>query len=156
MLEKLALTLLLAVGAHAAAREAAPAAADPALEARVMAVAEELRCLVCQNETIAASNAELAVDLRKQIRSQLAGGRTQQQILDYMVERYGDFVLYNPPLKASTLVLWGGPFVLLLVGLGAMAANIRRRRSAPSPLGDAERARAQRLLDGAQGQGGAS
>jgi cytochrome c-type biogenesis protein CcmH len=157
VLKTLALTLLLAVGAHAAAKEAAPASADPALEARVMAVAEELRCLVCQNENIAASNAELAVDLRKQIRSQLAGGRSQQQILDYMVERYGDFVLYNPPLKASTLVLWGGPFVLLLVGLGAMAANIRRRRhTAQAPLGDADRARAQRLLDGAQGQGGTS
>lgn len=147
--------LLLAVGAHAAAKEAAPASADPALEARVMAVAEELRCLVCQNETIAASSADLAVDLRKQIRSQLAGGRSQQQILDYMVARYGDFVLYKPPLKASTLVLWGGPFVLLLVGLGVMGASILRRRRVV-PLGDAERARAQRLLDGAQGQGGAS
>jgi cytochrome c-type biogenesis protein CcmH len=157
VLKPLALSLLLAVGAHTVAKEAAPAAADPALEARVMAVAEELRCLVCQNETIAASHAELAVDLRKQIRSQLAGGRTQQQILDYMVERYGDFVLYNPPLKASTLVLWGGPFVLLLVGLGFLAGNIlRRRHTADAPLGDAERSRAQRLLDGAQGQGGAS
>ncbi len=141
--------LLLALGSHAAAKEAAPASADPALEVRVMAVAEELRCLVCQNETIAASNADLAVDLRKQIRSQLADGRSQQQILDYMVARYGDFVLYNPPLKASTLVLWGGPFVLLLVGLGVMGASILRRRTTAQPLlGEAERARAQSLLDG--------
>ncbi len=108
---------------------ASPAAADPALEARVLAVAEELRCLVCQNETIAASSAELAIDLRKQIRQQLLQGRSEAQILDFMVQRYGDFVLYRPPLKASTLLLWLGPFVLLLVGLGALVVQIRQRRA---------------------------
>lgn len=114
---------------------ASPAAADPALEARVLQVAEELRCLVCQNETIAASHAELAIDLRQQIRQQLQQGRTEAQILDFMVQRYGDFVLYRPPLKASTVLLWVGPFVLLLVGLGALALQIRHRRSAPAPGG---------------------
>ena len=152
----MSVALFMAGAAAAQDKQAQPMAQDPALEARVMVIAEELRCLVCQNETIAASHADLAVDLRNQIRVKLRQGQSPGQIRDFMVQRYGDFVLYNPPLKASTLVLWGGPFVLLLVGLGAMAANIRRRRSAPSPLGDAERARAQRLLDGAQGQGGAS
>jgi cytochrome c-type biogenesis protein CcmH len=91
-----------------AAQEARPMAEDPALEARVLAIAEELRCLVCQNETIAASHADLAVDLRKQIRQQLQQGQSEAQILDFMVQRYGDFVLYRPPLKSSTWLLWGG------------------------------------------------
>ena len=101
---------------------------DPELEARVLKIAEELRCLVCQNETIAASHADLAVDLRKQIRLKLAAGESRQQILDFMVTRYGDFVLYRPPLKASTVMLWLGPFVLLVGAALLMAMNIRRRR----------------------------
>ena len=112
----------------AAAREATPASDDPALEARVMAIAEELRCLVCQNETIAASQADLAVDLRKQIRQKLKIGQSKQEIVDFMVARYGDFVLYRPPLKASTLLLWVGPFVLLLLAATVLVVNIRRRR----------------------------
>ena len=123
--------------------------ADPALEARVLAIAEELRCLVCQNETIAASHADLAVDLRKQIRNQLGAGQSKQQILDFMAERYGDFVLYRPRLKASTLMLWAGPFVLLAVAAFVLALNIRRRRLALAPreLSPAEAERARRLLD---------
>ena len=78
-----------------------------------MRIAEELRCLVCQNETIAASHADLAVDLRKQIRQKLQQGQSEEQILDFMVQRYGDFVLYRPPVKSSTWLLWGGPFLLL-------------------------------------------
>ena len=117
---------LAAVGSSA--KEAVPMSNDPALEARVLKIAEELRCLVCQNETIAASQADLAVDLRKQIRLKLAAGESQQQILDFMVVRYGDFVLYRPPLKASTVLLWLGPFVLLMVAAVLMALNIRRRR----------------------------
>jgi cytochrome c-type biogenesis protein CcmH len=112
----------------AGAKEAVPESNDPALEARVMVIAEELRCLVCQNETIAASHADLAVDLRKQIRIKLAAGQSQQEILDFMVARYGDFVLYRPPLKASTVLLWLGPFVLLITAAVVMARNIRRRR----------------------------
>lgn len=140
----LALLMILPV----AAREATPMASDPALEARVMVIAEELRCLVCQNETIAASHADLAVDLRAQIRSKLAQGQTNQQILDFMVERYGDFVLYRPPLKPLTLLLWVGPFVLLLLAAGVLALNVRRlRRSATEALSPAELQRARQLLD---------
>lgn len=131
-----------------AAREATPMASDPALEARVMVIAEELRCLVCQNETIAASHADLAVDLRAQIRSKLSQGQTSQQILDFMVERYGDFVLYRPPLKPLTLLLWVGPFALLLLAAGVLALNVRRlRRSATEALSPAELQRARQLLD---------
>ncbi|MEO8541947.1 MAG: cytochrome c-type biogenesis protein [Burkholderiaceae bacterium] len=112
----------------AGAKQAVPESDDPVLEARMLAIAEELRCLVCQNETIAASHADLAVDLRKQIRLKLTAGQSKQQIVDFMVARYGEFVLYRPPLKASTLLLWLGPFVLLIVGAVVMAINIRRRR----------------------------
>jgi cytochrome c-type biogenesis protein CcmH len=130
----------------AAAQEARPLAEDPALEARVLAIAEELRCLVCQNETIAASHADLAVDLRKQIRQQLQQGQNEAQILDFMVQRYGDFVLYRPPLKASTWLLWGGPFLLLVVAVVVLRLNIRRRRAHTAPLRDDEAERLRRLL----------
>ena len=125
-------------------------AADPALEARVMAISEELRCLVCQNETIAASHADLAIDLRKQIRIKLTQGQSQQQILDFMVERYGDFVLYRPPLKATTVLLWVGPFALLAIAAMVLVLNIRRRRLAEQPkaLSPEEILRAKQLLGG--------
>lgn len=136
-----------AAGSAYAAGIAAPSAADPALEARMMLIAEELRCLVCQNETIAASHAELAMDLRAQIREQLQQGRSPQQVLDFMAQRYGDFVLYRPPLKAQTVLLWAGPFALLL--LGAYALLRRTGQSAPADaLSPAELARAQQLLGG--------
>ncbi len=131
----------------AAAQEARPLVEDPVLEAQVMRIAEELRCLVCQNETIAASHADLAVDLRQQIRLKLQQGQSEAQILDFMVQRYGDFVLYRPPVKSSTWLLWGGPFLLLLAALAGLALSIRRRRpldSAPLQGDDAERVR--RLL----------
>ncbi|KRB96437.1 hypothetical protein ASE11_17555 [Hydrogenophaga sp. Root209] len=131
--------------------KAAPLSADPALEARVLKIAEELRCLVCQNETIAASQADLAKDLRQQIREQLTQGRTQPQILEFMSQRYGDFVLYRPPLQLSTVLLWSGPFVLLLLGAIVLVMHIRRRDPLvePAPLTPAELQRAQRLLDDA-------
>jgi cytochrome c-type biogenesis protein CcmH len=110
-----------------AAREAAPAAADPVLEARMLRIAEELRCLVCQNQTIADSNAELAQDLREQVRQQLQQGRSDDEILRYMTDRYGDFVLYRPPVKATTLLLWAGPGVLLVGGLLTLFIVLRRR-----------------------------
>lgn len=109
------------------ANEAAPASADPALEARMMAISSELRCLVCQNQTIADSHAELAVDLRTQVRELLQAGKTDQQITDYMTARYGDFVLYRPPFKAATALLWIGPGVMVLIGLGALFMVLRRR-----------------------------
>lgn len=110
------------------AKEATPASDDPLLEARVLVIAEELRCLVCQNETIAASHADLAVDLRRQIRNKLKAGQSKSEIVDFMVARYGDFILYNPPLKSSTLLLWIGPFALLVLAATVMALHIRRRR----------------------------
>ena len=145
----------LAVMMPVVANEAKPMSNDPVLEARVMVIAEELRCLVCQNETIAASHADLAVDLRSQIRIKLSQGQSNQQILDFMVARYGDFVLYRPPLKASTVLLWVGPFALLLLAAGVLAFNIRRHRGAAnsSSLTEAEQRRAQQLLDQ---EGGAS
>ena len=134
-----------------APHQAATTFADPVLEARVLAIAEELRCLVCQNETIAASHADLAIDLRKQIRTKLTEGQSQQQILDFMAERYGDFVLYRPRLNASTVMLWAGPFALLLIAFTALATNIRRRKQsvATADLTPTEAERARRLLDGA-------
>ncbi len=106
---------------------ARPTAADPALEARMLAIAGELRCLVCQNQTIADSHADLAVDLRQEVREMLQKGETPEQIRKYMTDRYGDFVLYRPPLKASTAALWLGPAVLLAVALLALVLVIRKR-----------------------------
>ena len=102
-------------------------AADPALEDRMLAITSELRCLVCQNQTIADSHADLAVDLRQEVREMLARGQTPEQIRRYMTDRYGDFILYRPPLKATTAALWLGPGVLLVVALAALALTIRRR-----------------------------
>ena len=153
-LTKLVLLLLLsALSLVAVAKDAPLMSDDPALEARVMVIAEELRCLVCQNETIAASHADLAVDLRKQIRNKLKEGQSQQQILDFMVERYGDFVRYRPPLKASTVLLWAGPFVLLGVAALTLALNIRRRRhsAAAAPLSAADTVRARQMLNEGNG-----
>ena len=122
-------------------------AQDPALEKRVTGLAHELRCLVCQNQTLADSNAPLAVDLRNQIREQLSQGASEREVLDFMVARYGDFVLYRPPLKASTLALWIGPFVLLLAGALLLWRRIARRRVPEPQLSDADHARAAKLLE---------
>jgi cytochrome c-type biogenesis protein CcmH len=125
---KFLLTLLVAsLAALAQANEAAPASDDPALEARMLAITAELRCLVCQNQSIADSHADLAVDLRRQVREMLVTGASDQQIVDYMTARYGDFVLYRPPVKRSTALLWFGPPVLLLLGLGLLYGVLRRR-----------------------------
>jgi cytochrome c-type biogenesis protein CcmH len=130
------------------AQTARPLADDPVLEAKVLDIAHELRCLVCQNETIAASHADLAVDLRTQIREQLQAGRSEAEILDFMVARYGDFVLYRPPVKPVTWLLWGGPFILLLAMSLWLWRMLRRRRAMAeaTPLTDEERRRAQALL----------
>lgn len=109
------------------AGEASPASDNPVLEARVMAISSELRCLVCQNQTIADSHAELAVDLRKQVREMLLAGKSEQEIADYMTARYGDFVLYRPPFEAKTALLWMGPAAMVVVGLGALFVVLRRR-----------------------------
>jgi cytochrome c-type biogenesis protein CcmH len=125
------LSLLLASVLPAWAGEAAPASEDPVLEKRVMAISAELRCLVCQNQTIADSHAELAIDLRNQVRDMLRKGQSQEQIVDYMTARYGDFVLYRPPLKESTAMLWFGPALLLLGGVAGLVVVLRRRARLP-------------------------
>jgi len=128
-------------------REAAPAADDPVLEKRVMDLASELRCLVCQNQTIADSAAPLAVDLRGQIREQLKGGASEQDVIDYMVARYGDFVRYRPPFEAKTLLLWTGPFLFVVLGAWLLRRRLARPQAAAPELTAAERARAARLLE---------
>src|SRR3569832_2053462 len=129
MLRKFVFPLLLAAMLSPAfAKEAAPAAAAPAAEARLMKLASELRCLVCQNQTIADSNADLAVDLRNEIREKLESGMSDAEIKDFMVARYGDFGLYRPPLKDTTLILWVGPFLLLAAGGSVLYVTLRQRR----------------------------
>jgi len=119
--------VVLAASALAAAKEAPPEAADPAIEARMVRITSELRCLVCQNQTIADSNAGLAVDLRRETRDMLKQGKSDAEIVDYMTARYGDFVLYRPPLRATTALLWFGPALLLLIGAGVLVFTLRRR-----------------------------
>ena len=140
--------LLLCMGLASYAKVAPNTSSDPVLEARMMVIAEELRCLVCQNDTIAASHADWAVDLKNQIRIKLNEGQSQKQILDFMVQRYGDFVLYRPPLKTTTLLLWLGPFTLLAIAVLMMVLNVRRRRRSaqPAALSDADTAKARELL----------
>lgn len=125
-------------------------AADPVAEKRLQALSAELRCLVCQNQTIADSNAELAVDLRREIRGMIASGKSDKEIIDFMVVRYGDFVLYRPPVKGITLLLWGGPIALMLLGLFALIRYLRRRttriETEDQPLTAAEASRAEALL----------
>jgi len=143
--------LLLAFATAAAAKEAAPAAQDPVLEKRVMALAEELRCLVCQNQTLADSNAPLAEDLRNQIRERMREGNSDAQVVDYLVARYGDFVLYRPPLKATTVLLWFGPLLLLAAGFAVLLRRLLRRRSMEvAEMTAADRKRAAELLAGTQ------
>ncbi len=167
-----ALAVLMAAPLHAATADAGPAttpagvatasdpgvapavAADPKLEADMMELSHKLRCLVCQNQSIAESNAPLAVDLRNQVREQLAAGKDKDDVIDYLVERYGDFVLYEPPFNAATGLLWVGPFALLLGGAGWLAWRLRRRRSeiaADGALSAADRERARALLAGGGG-----
>jgi len=122
--------------ALAAAVQAAPALdnrPDALLEARVQALAAELRCLVCQNQSLADSHADLAVDLKNQVREQLRAGRSEAEVTAFMTERYGDFVLYRPPLKATTLLLWAGPGLLVLVGMTLLWRGLRRQARAVVP-----------------------
>ena len=129
------------------AEEAAPLAADPVAEKRLLELSNELRCLVCQNQTIADSNAELAVDLRREIRGMIQAGKTNPEIIDFMVVRYGDFVLYRPPVKGITLLLWGGPIALMLIGFFIMQRYLRQRakrvaKDQPLSADEAQRAEA--------------
>ena len=121
---------------------------DPAIESRMRNLTKQLRCLVCQNETLADSQAPLAEDLRREIRQQIKAGQTDQEIMAYVSQRYTDFVLYNPPVKASTYLLWFGPFALLLLGTAFLYRYLKRRREIieVKPLTAEERRRAEKFL----------
>jgi cytochrome c-type biogenesis protein CcmH len=128
------LALLLAASA-ACAIDSEPPFSDPALQTRYTQLTHELRCLVCQDETVADSNADLAADFRRQIHDMVAAGKSNADIKAYMVQRYGDFVLYKPPVQSSTALLWVGPFILLVVGLGVVALVVRKRAHQPEEGG---------------------
>ena len=148
-MNKLVLGFLLAVTPLLVHAVQAPSPApDPILEKRVLAIAEELRCLVCQNQTIADSDAALAVDLREQVREKLAQGLSDRDVTNFMVERYGDFVLYRPPVKTTTWLLWFGPFLLLAGGLIGLGLKLKRRADAEptAALSETEKRRVATLL----------
>ncbi|MCP9471408.1 MAG: cytochrome c-type biogenesis protein CcmH [Nitrospira sp.] len=141
-------SLLLLVAGSAWAGEARPLGDDPAVEARLKQLAGELRCLVCQNQTLADSNAPLAEDLRREVREMIVKDMSDREIVDFLVSRYGDFVLYRPPLKTTTVLLWAGPFVLLVGGGIALAVTLRRRQRMVenAVITDEEHRRVERLL----------
>jgi cytochrome c-type biogenesis protein CcmH len=143
------LFLLYILSLSAFAGEAQDMAKDPVIERRMVILAEELRCLVCQNESLASSHAELADDLRREVRELMQKGMTDQEIKDYLVARYGDFVLYEPPMKNSTLLLWFGPFALLIAGLGVLVFQMRNRKKSVTEdvLSPEAEARAAALLN---------
>ncbi len=111
------------------ADEALPLAADPVLEKRLISISEEMRCLVCQNESLSGSRSDLAQDLRREIRDLIQQGKTDAEIRTFMVDRYGDFILYRPPVKPTTWLLWMGPFVLMIGGIAALLMYLRRRNT---------------------------
>ena len=111
------------------ANEAVPVGEDPVIEARMVNLASDLRCLVCQNESLAGSHAELAEDLRREIREQMKQGKNDKEVVQYLTDRYGDFVLYRPPLRNYTLLLWFGPLIFLAIGAATWYATLKRRRA---------------------------
>ena len=127
------LLLLLVASANASAGEALPLAEDPALEARLKTMSQELRCLVCQNTTLADSSAPLAEDLRKEIRVQMRAGKSDKEVVEYLVARYGDFVRYRPPVNNSTALLWFGPFLILIVG-GFVLYRVLKKHAASGEI----------------------
>jgi len=146
--------LLCAVTPCAVAREAQPTGDDPAVEQRLMKLSKELRCLVCQNETLADSQADLAADLRGEIREQIKAGKSDKEIIEFLTARYGQFILYRPQVTPTTYLLWFGPFVLLLGGLFVLFTYIKQRRDSvvEKPLSADERRRAEELLGSASGK----
>ena len=142
------LVIILLIPSLAAAEEARPLADNPQVEARLKTLAVELRCLVCQNQTLADSNAPLAEDLRREVREMIAKDMSDRDIIDFLVQRYGDFVLYRPPWKATTTLLWLGPFLLLIAGATALVLALRRRQKklVDVTLSEAEHNRVAQLL----------
>ncbi|HSI53839.1 MAG: cytochrome c-type biogenesis protein CcmH [Ramlibacter sp.] len=126
-MKRFLIAMLLLACAAGWAKDAAPVAEDPVVEKRLVAIADELRCLVCQNESLSASRAELAQDLRRELRELIRAGKTDAEIREFMVSRYGDFVLYRPPVKPTTWLLWVGPFVLMVAGVIVLLVYLRRR-----------------------------
>lgn len=148
MMRIISIFLVLLSVASAAAKEATLMAEDPVVEARMLKLASEMRCLVCQNESLAASHADFAVDLRREIRDLIKQGKTDDQIIAFMVERFGDFVMFRPPMKTTTVLLWFGPLILLLIGGSVLIFSLmrRRRRITEVPLSNVDLERAERLL----------
>lgn len=148
------LLLLCAIVPFAVAKEAEPMGDDPAVEQRLNNLSKELRCLVCQNETLADSQADLAADLRGEIREQIKAGKSDKEIIEFLTARYGQFILYRPRVTPTTYLLWFGPFVLLLGGLWVLFTYIRQRRDSvqEKPLSEDERRRAEELLASASGK----
>lgn len=128
-MNRLLFLVLLVLSAHVWAAEATPVGNDPAIEQRMNNLAQNLRCLVCQNESLAASQADLAKDLRNDIRQQMKMGKSDKQVVKYLTDRYGDFVLYKPPFRSYTLLLWFGPFLFLLAGATAWYFTLKKRRA---------------------------
>lgn len=124
-----ALLLAMLLTSTVGANEAAPNAEDPVIEQRLNKLAEDLRCLVCQNESLAGSRADLAEDLRREVREQMKAGKSDQEVIKYLTDRYGDFVLYRPPFKPVTLLLWLGPVIFLGIGGAIWYVTLKRRRS---------------------------
>ena len=153
-MEKLALVLaLMLLVPYGWAKEAAPVAEDPEIERRMIALSEDLRCLVCQNESLAGSRADFANDLRREIREQMHANKSDKEIVDFLVARYGDFVLYRPPVKSSTMFLWFGPFIFLLIGAVLLVVYLKRRRNQIEEpmLSEQQRKQAESLLKGSKG-----
>lgn len=144
----LLLLLFCLIVPYAFANEAQPLSDDPALEQRLHNLSQELRCLVCQNETLADSRADLAEDLRREIREQMRAGKSDKEIVSFLTARYGQFILYRPRVTPTTYLLWFGPFVLLLAGLAMLFYYIKQRRDMipEQPLTAEERRRAEDLL----------
>ncbi len=147
-MKSLLFSLLLALASTTWAGEAMTLGEDPVIEQRLVNLAEDLRCLVCQNESLAGSHAELAEDLRKEIRSQMKAGKNDKEVIDYLTTRYGDFVLYRPPFKPLTYLLWLGPLLFLGIGGGLWYATLKKRRAlSDSPVDEKQLAAAAQLLD---------
>ena len=146
--------LLLIVPSVGWSKEAIPVAEDPEVEKRMLALTMDLRCLVCQNESIADSRADFSNDIRREIREQIKANKTDQEIVQFLVDRYGDFVLYNPPMKPTTIFLWFGPILLFIIGFGSLIVYLRRRREQIEEvsLSDVQLKKAEALLNENKGK----
>ncbi len=154
LLTALGLMLLLASSSALVAGEAQPLIKDPKIASRMAALTAKLRCLVCQGQSVAESGSDFSNDIRREVRKLMEEGKSDQQVIDFLVQRYGDFILFEPPVKGLTAMLWFGPFVLLVIGVTVLVVVLRRRARGPAPeLSPEEIARAERLLAGDRNKG---